>query len=443
VKNLNCKELSGAVVVPGDPGYEQARQDYNIAIEQYPAIIVYCFDEYDVANAICWSREKGFKLRIRSGGHNYAGYSNGTCKMVIDTSPMNQICVNTSDETVRVQAGTRLLPLYECLAKYGFGFPGGTCPTVAISGLVLGGGIGLSTRYLGLTADNLLAATMIDYQGRRLTVSEDCNSELFWALRGAGGGNFGVVTDYQFKVKRVDKITLIQLRWDDNQAARYRFLQVWQNWLPGLDYRVSMFGGIFQSGAWVNAFFYGSLEEARHLFQPLLEIPGITVENFQYIPFINAVKKIGAIYPKQEAFQAAGRFVQRRFSQAELANLIEIMDKAPTSRNSSIRVYSLGGAVRDMMNDNAFTDRQADYIIAIVSSWDDSRDAARHREWVEAGFDYIYTITNGSYINFPYSLTPKYQQAYYGSNLHRLQEVKEAYDPCNVFSFPQGIRLPL
>ncbi|WP_312199719.1 BBE domain-containing protein, partial [Anaerospora hongkongensis] len=287
------------------------------------------------------------------------------------------------------------------------------------------------------------AATMIDYQGRRLTVSEDCNSELFWALRGAGGGNFGVVTDYQFKVKRVDKITLIQLRWDDNQAARYRFLQVWQNWLPGLDYRVSMFGGIFQSGAWVNAFFYGSLEEARHLFQPLLEIPGITVENFQYIPFINAVKKIGAIYPKQEAFQAAGRFVQRRFSQAELANLIEIMDKAPTSRNSSIRVYSLGGAVRDMMNDNAFTDRQADYIIAIVSSWDDSRDAERHRAWVEEGFDYIYTITNGSYINFPYSLTPKYQQAYYGSNLRRLQEVKEAYDPCNVFSFPQGIRLPL
>ncbi|WP_446651655.1 FAD-binding oxidoreductase, partial [Anaerospora hongkongensis] len=149
---MNCKELSGAVVVPGDPEYEQARQDYNIAIEQYPAIIVYCFDEYDVANAICWSREKGFKLRIRSGGHNYEGYSNGTCKMVIDTSPMNQICVNTSDETVRVQAGTRLLPLYECLAKYGFGFPGGTCPTVAISGLVLGGGIGLSTRYLGLTA---------------------------------------------------------------------------------------------------------------------------------------------------------------------------------------------------------------------------------------------------------------------------------------------------
>ncbi|QDR82611.1 putative FAD-linked oxidoreductase YvdP [Sporomusa termitida] len=438
------KGLTGRVVVPSDSQYEQARQGYNKAINKYPAAIVYCLDYCDVANAILWSREQGVELRVRSGGHDYEGYSIGTCSLVIDTSPLNGIKINLADNTVNVQAGTRLLSLYEYLYKFGYTFPGGTCPTVAISGLVLGGGIGLSTRYLGLTADSLLEANMIDFAGRRLTANCCCNSELFWALKGAGGGNFGVVTDYKFKLKKVDGITVIQLRWDDNRAARNSFLQVWQGWLPHLDRRLSLFGGIYKEGAWVNAFFYGPPEEARQILQPLLNIPGLTLSNIAYVPFIEAVKIIGAMYPKREAFQAAGRFVQRHFSQAELEQILGIMDKAPSDRNSSIRVYSLGGAVRDIgAAETAFTYRQANYIIAIASAWEETDAAEAHREWVKAGFDYIYTITRGSYINFPYSQTPHYQQAYYGSNLRRLQCVKQTYDPYNLFRFPQSIELPL
>jgi FAD/FMN-containing dehydrogenase len=357
---------------------------------------------------------------------------------------MNRIKVNLADNTVDVQAGTRLLPLYEYLYKFGYTFPGGTCPTVAISGLVLGGGIGLSTRYLGLTADSLLEAKMIDYEGRQLTVNCNCNSELFWALKGAGGGNFGVVTDYKFRLQKVDRITVIQLRWDDNRAARNSFLQVWQSWLPHLDHRLSSFSGIYQEGAWVNAFFYGLPEEAKQILQPLLNIPGLTLENIKYVPFIEAIKIIGAMYPKREAFEAAGRFVQRHFSQEELGEILDIMDKAPSDRNSSIRVYSLGGAVRDIgADETAFTYRQANYIIAMASSWEKPDEAEAHMEWVKAGFDYIYTITRGSYINFPYNQTPNYQQAYFGSNLRRLQCVKMTYDPYNIFSFPQSIELPL
>jgi FAD/FMN-containing dehydrogenase len=442
VNILKCNGLTGKIVVPEDPDYEQARQEYNKAINQYPSIIVYCFDSSDVANAILWSIEQGIELRVRSGGHDYEGYSSGTCKLVIDTSCMDKIEVNTCDDTVRVQAGTRLLSLYECLYQYGYTFPGGTCPTVAISGLVLGGGIGLSTRCLGLTADSLLEANMIDFSGRNLTANYDCNAELFWGLKGAGGGNFGVVTDYTFSLKKVDKITVIQLRWDDNKAARNKFLQVWQEWLPHLDRRLSSFSGIYKLGAWVNAFFYGPEEEARQILQPLLNIPGLTFENIQYIPFIEAIKIIGAMYPKREAFQAAGRFVQRHFSQAELEELIEIIDKAPSAKNSSLRVYSLGGAVRDTEADEtAFRYRQADYILAIASSWENKSEAESHKQWVAAGFDYIHTITRGSYINFPYSRMPNYQQAYYGGNLRRLQYVKKAYDPCNLFRFPQSIKL--
>ncbi|MBU2703315.1 FAD/FMN-containing dehydrogenase [Sporomusaceae bacterium BoRhaA] len=437
--------LTGRVVTPGDPEYEQARQEYNEAIDSYPAAIVYCFNPCDVANAIIWSREQGIKLRIRSGGHNYEGYSTGTNKLVIDTTCMSDIKVDIPDGTVEVQAGTRLLSLYERLYQYGYTFPGGTCPTVAISGLVLGGGIGLSTRYLGLTADSLVEAVMVDASGNKLKANHDCNPELFWALRGAGGGNFGVVTGYKFRLsKKVNKITLIQLRWDNNTSARIQFLRVWQEWLPHLDRRMSAFGGIYKLGAWVNAFFYGRPEEARQILAPLLNISGITLDNIQYVPFIDAVKIIGAGYPKREAFQTAGRFVHRHFLQSELEKLIDIIDKAPSDRNSSIRVYSLGGTVRDTdINATAFFYRQADYIMAITSSWESKDEASAHKEWVKKGFDYIYTITRGSYVNFPYNRTPNYEQAYSGEYVPILRCVKKKYDPHNIFSFPQSIKIPL
>jgi len=445
VIRLKYKGLTGKVVTPGDPEYEQARQEYNEAINAYPAAIVYCFDPCDIANAILWSREHGIKLRIRSGGHNYEGYSTGTNKLVIDTTFMSDIKVNTADNTVEIQAGTRLLPLYERLYQYGYTFPGGTCPRVAISGLVLGGGIGLSVRYLGLTADSLIGAEMVDAGGNRLTANHDCNPELFWALRGAGGGNFGVVTGYKFRLlEKVNKITLIQMRWDNNAPARIRFLRVWQDWLPRLDRRMSAFGGIYKLGAGMNAFFYGQPAEAGQILEPLLHIPGLTLANIEYVPFIDAVKIIGAAYPKREAFQTAGRFVQRHFLQSQLETLIDIIDKAPSDRDSSIRVYSLGGAVRDTpVNASAFFYRHADYIMAISSSWERQDQAPVHTEWVKAGFNYIYAITRGSFVNFSYNQTPNYERAYYGEHVRRLQCVKKKYDPHNIFSFPQSIKLPL
>lgn len=435
--------LTGKVVVPGDPGYEEARQEYNEAIDAYPAVIVYCSDPCDVAGAILWSRERDIELRVRSGGHSYEGYSTGTNKLVIDTACMHHVKVDAAGGTVEVQAGGRLLPLYERLYRCGYAFPGGTCPSVAISGLVLGGGIGLSTRYLGLTADSLIEAEMVDARGKLLTANHACHPELFWALRGAGGGNFGVVTGYKFRLTEpVNKITLIRLRWDDNAPARIEFLRVWQEWLPHLDRRMSAFGGIYKLGAWINAFFYGRPKEAGQILEPLLNIPGLTLENINHIPFIDAVKIIGAGYPKREAFQTAGRFVQRPFAQSELAGLIDIMDKAPSDRNSSLRVYSLGGSVRDLEIDaTAFFYRQADYIMAIASSWQSEAEAPSHKEWVKAGFNYIYRITRGSYVNFPYSQTPDYERAYYGEHLRRLRRVKQEYDPCDVFSFPQSIKI--
>jgi len=438
---LEQEGLTGKVIWPCDPEYEQARQEYNRAIDEYPLAIVYCYNNQDVANAILWSEENQVRLRIRSGGHNYAGYSTGTEKLVIDTTLMNQIEIDTLNDVVKVQAGARLRKLYEILYEYGYAFPGGTCPTVAISGLVLGGGIGLSARYMGLTIDSLIEAEMVDAKGTILIANHNCNPDLFWALRGAGGGNFGVVTSFTFTLKKkIDKITLIQLKWNNNQPARLSFLSVWQEWLEDLDRRMSAFGRVYKQGALMYAFFYGKPDEARRLLEPILSIPGITFESIEYVDFIDAVSTIGNTYPKSEKFTDTGRFMYEHLSDHELCEIIEIIDKAPTDYNSFVKVYSLGGAVSDVMKNNtAFYYRKANYIMAISSSWEENDEAPINKEWVAEGFLYIKKLTLGSYVNFPYSKLKDYQMAYYGLYVNVLHDIKTKYDPSNVFSFPQSI----
>ncbi len=441
---MGAEGLTGKVIWPCNPEYEQARQEYNRDIDEYPIAIVYCCNDQDVANAIIWSQRNQIMLRIRSGGHNYEGYSTGTGKLVIDTTLMNKVEIDTINNTVKVQAGTRLGKLYQILYDKGYAFAGGTCPTVAISGLVLGGGIGLSTRYLGLTADSLIEVEMVDAKGDVLIANQSFHSDLFWALRGAGGGNFGVVTSYIFKLqKKVDKITLIQLEWNNNKRARFSFLSTWQKWLENLDRRISAFGRIYKQGALLVAFFYGKPEEAQRILEPMLSIPNITLKNIEYVDFIDAINTIGSIYPKSDRFQDTGRFMYKYLTKAELCNIISILDEAPTDYDSLIKVYSLGGAVSDVNSKKtAFFYRQAKYIIAISSSWEKSYESSVNKEWVGEGFRYIKKLTCGSYVNFPYHNLRDYEIAYYGEYIRILHRVKEKYDPCTVFSFPQSITLP-
>lgn len=438
---MDNQGLTGKVIWYGDPGYEQARKEYNRAINKFPLGIAYCCNQREVANAILWARKNDVEIRIRSGGHHYEGYSIGTGCLVIDTSLMNAIDVDTENNLVRVQAGTSLKRLYEVLYQNGYVFPGGTCPTVAISGLVLGGGIGLSMRYLGLTVDSLVEVEMVDAQGEKIIANRWQNSDLFWALRGAGGGNFGVVTAYTFKLlKKAEYITLIQLEWDNNQPARYKFLYTWQKWLEGLDRRMSSFARVYKQGVRLIAFFYGTPDEAKEVLEPLLRIPGITLASIEYVSFIDAVNIIGSTYPPSEKFSDTGRYVYKNLTVKQLKHLIAILDQAPTEYLSRIKVYSLGGAVQDVKtSQTAVFYRDARYIMAISSSWEKDNEAFINRVWVFKGFRYIRRITAGSYANFPYRFLINYEKAYFGGYRKRLQCIKTKYDPMNVFRFPQSI----
>lgn len=437
---MDFNELSGKVVTPCDDTYGISRLEYNLSINKFPLAINYCYKQEDVCVAIKWCRRNNVNIRIRTGGHNYEGYSTGNGVLIIDTSKMNKIEVNTESDTVKIQAGTKLASIYSTLAKYGMGFPGGTCPTVGISGVVLGGGIGLSTRLFGLAADNLVELELVNWKGELLTANEHENPELFWACRGAGGGNFGVAISYTFKTYKVDKITLIELRW--NAESRESFLNTWQHWLSTADKRISCFAGFSDNGIFLNSFFYGTPQEARKILEDFLSLDGLLPESrIEYVPFIDAVKAIFAQYGPPNKFQATGRFVYKKLTAETIQKLVELVNNSPIKNTGEIRLYSLGGKVKDLDNtDTAFFYRKAHYIMAITIEWNNKEEEAACKKWLAEGLRYIESFTEGSYINFPYLYLENYLYQYYGFNVKRLRKVKRIYDPYNIFKFQQSIK---
>ncbi|RDY27034.1 FAD-binding protein [Romboutsia weinsteinii] len=437
------------MITPNNPKYELARQEWNRSIQKFPLVIAYCEDYYDVSNAVCWAVENNVDIRIRSGGHNYEGYSTGNKAMVIDLSLMNKIKIDSCNNTVKIQGGVNFGKLYNTLATQGYPFPGGTCPTVAASGYSLGGGWGYSSRYLGLGCDSIIEVEIIDYEGDLLVANDYIHSDLFWALRGAGGGNFGVVVSITFKLPpKVDKVTFFEITYPNSSPqTQIEFLNIWQKWIVSTDRKINMNAYLYNSesdGIYIYArgIYYGIPDNARELLYPFFNIYS-SYSNIEYLPFIEAINIIAASYPPYEKFKTTGRFSTRYYSCFELEGIVDIVNqKRPKgSILTSINVYGLGGKTKDVGKfDTAFYYRNANYILAIQSVWEDNEYKEYSLKWVEENFKYLYCITEGSYINFPYLELPYYQCNYFGENVPRLKCVKHKYDPCNTFNFPQSIR---
>lgn len=437
---MRFRGLTGKVITPSDKEYDILRLEYNLDINKFPLAIVYCYDHIDVSNAIKWSRRNCIELRIRTRGHNYEGYSTDTDVLVIDISCMSKIDIDTENDIAVIQAGSMLGSIYSKLADQGYGFNGGTCPTVGISGLVLGGGIGLSCRNFGLVTDNLLEIQIVNENGILITANDHSNSEFFWACRGAGGGNFGVAISYTFKVHKVNKITVIQLRW--NEVSREDFFNLWQCFLKTANKKISCFAGFNKEGIYLNGFFYGSKSEAEKVLRKFLLLPGL-LENssIEYVPFICAVRAIASFYGPPNRFKATGRFVYKTLSEKNIKKLVEYVDNSPGEDNCFIRLYSLGGEIKELAsNYSAYYYRNAQYIIGITADWEKDDDAELYKNWVAEVLKYVKTLTDGSYVNFPYANLKDYGNEYYGKNYPHLKEVKKIYDPDDIFNFQQSIK---
>jgi len=435
-------ELTGRIVLPKDPLYNSSRQEFNTFFNKFPLVIVFAQETKDVVNAIRWARYRGVPLRMRSGRHNYEGLSVLNGGLVIDVSEMKQVEINHEQGTVTLQTGLRDFEMTQQLAAQGLVVPPGLCPTTGVAGFTLGGGQSSLSRPLGLAIDNLLETEIVDSNGCVLHASADHNADLFWALRGGGGGNFGVCTSLRFRAHKIDTVAYAAINW--GLADLEPVLNVWQEYtLPGADVRFTPLLSISsgeQSLLLAQGVFLGPVEELRRLLRPLLRTGSPGSVFIKEIPWVEAAARIGETQPgNPEPFKSVGPFVDELLPDEAIGIIRRFITNPPTS-SVAVLFHGLGGAVADVPdNDTAYFYRKALSNLSIFATWSEAEGAGPGIHWVEQFRKDMQPFTHGIYVNTQDLSISNWQRAYYGCNFEQLTRVKAKYDPENFFRFPQSI----
>ena len=435
-------ELTGRIVFPNDSQYNISRQVFNTFFNRFPYVIVFAQETRDVINAVIWARYWDIPIRLRSGRHNYEGLSVLDAGIVIDVSEMKQVEIDYNYHTVTVQTGLRDYQLALDLGEQGLVVPPGLCPTTGIAGYTLGGGQSSLSRPWGLAIDNLLEAEMVTADGCVLRANSNQNADLFWALRGGGGGNFGVCTSFCFRTHEIDTVAYTQINW--NLQDLRPVLNTWQNYtLPCSDKRLTPLLTIAsgdQSLLMMQGVFLGSSNELMYLLQPLLESASPIDMTLVEIPWVDAAARIAATQPDSpEAFKSVGPFVYDLLPDNAI-DIIEQYINEPATSSVSVFFHGLGGAVAEIPEDaTAYFYRKALSNISYFSTWNKPEDAALGIRWVEDFRKDMCIYTKGVYVNTPDLSLKNWKNLYYGCNFHRLTKVKAKYDPANIFHYPQSI----
>lgn len=449
MKNIDYLGLTGEIITKESFEYKESIKAWNRAIKKYPLVIIYCHNEEDVSNAVLWARENSIKIRVRSGAHSYEGYSTGDDVAVIDVSKMNQIKIDGNSGYVKIGGGVRNREIYEVLGAKGYLFPGGGCPTVGVVGLILGGGWGYSSRFLGLACDSLIEVEMINYEGEILILNKESNSDLFWACMGSGGCNFGIITSMTIKLKeKIDQGTLININFPSiSEEDNIKVIQTLQEIYKDLDRKMNLKTAIYNSaergrGVKITGLFYGDSKRARKILAKLRDITSSIEFDVRDMSVLECNRFIQDSHPDYEKYKSTGRFVYKDYSYEEIKNLIEIIDSpSEGSTYAAISFYGAGGAISDINNlDTAFYYRDAKFIMGIQSVWEDDECSSLNKEWLKERFKIIKELTKGSFVNFPLDELENYEDEYYAENADRLKQIKVKYDPFNVFNYPQVIR---
>lgn len=457
------KSLTGIVLAPGDPGYDEARLDYNTALPPtFPRYIDYTRAIVDVSRAVRFARGHCLRLRARSGGHSYEGYSVVTGGVVADVSPLNRVKVNQTSGIAEVGAGTRLLDVYQRLWDQArVTIPAGSCPTVGTAGLTLGGGFGLVSRAFGLTVDPVVALEMVSARGEVILANASHHPDLFWASRGGGGGNFGIVTRFWFRTFPVGIVTTFAILWPWNELAEVmRSFQLWAD--PGrLDRRIvpllkltsKLAGQVLAIGE-----FLGRKEELIPLLRPLTTTGHPIRVTLTERSYIDAVYYFAGVKPGEpellaqgpppgtlttppghEMFKNTSAYQMELFPDAAIRTMIRHL---AASRNPATLVQfdGMGGAISDVpVHATAFPHRRARASLQYQAYWERPGEATENVRWVEDFRRAMLPWTRGAYVNYIDRFNEDWPRAYYDGNLEGLIRVKRRYDPNNVFRFPQGL----
>ena len=449
--------VQGTVVTSADAAYDSARRLYSPRFDDVrPGAIVFCNSAQDVWRTVRWSRRHSIRVVARSGGHSYAGYS--TCRgVIVDVSRMNGVSVDHAAGTATIGAGALLIDVVQGLAQEGVAIPAGSCPTVGIAGLTLGGGHGFSGRAWGLTCDNVRSLKIVTAGGQLLLASTTQHPDLYWACRGGGAGQFGIVTSFVFGTHAVSDVVTYRATWSWSDAAK--IVAAWQAWAPNApDELFSMCDLIATDGPGgpivaSNGQYFGSESGLQSLLQPLVSAATPQSMTIRTRSFLNAaldwancsdvarchIGVSGAEVGRSD-FLAKSDYVATALPSAGIQTLIQRIEQRqndPALGGGSVLMDAYGGAInRVPKGATAFVHRDQLFSMQYVAGSSTNADADWLRAFRAAMAPYVSGQAYQNYID-PELAQPNV--AYYGTNLPRLRTVKARYDQKNVFRFARSV----
>ncbi len=443
--------MSGGVLQPGDSGYDVARKVYNAMIDRRPRLIARCADVADVVASVRFAGETGLPVAVRGGGHNGGGL--GVCDdgIVIDLSPLKGIRVDPRERTVRVGGGCTWGDVDRATHAFGMATPGGVLSTTGVGGLTLGGGLGYLTRRYGLVIDNLLAADMVLADGRRVTAGADENPDLFWAIRG-GGGNFGIVTSFRFRLHPLDTVHAGVTLWEIDRApevmAFYRdFIRTAPEEIngvfafltvpPEVPVPAALHNRIMCGIVWCHA---GPPERFEETFRPVRRFPPPAFEFVAPMPYPALQAMFDALYPPGLRNYWKGDFVNDLGDEA-IALHAKHGAELPTPL-SLMHLYPVNGAAHRVGPEaTAWSYRDATWAQIIFAVNADPAHDDRMTGWANAYWKALHPHSaGGAYVNMMMHDEGQDRiRAAYRDNYDRLVAIKSRYDPANFFRINQNI----
>ncbi len=451
-----ARQLRGRLLRPGDRGYLVASVPYNKRYADIrPGGVAMCADAADVRTALRWARRYRMPFAARSGAHSYGGYS-ASRGLIISLATMDSVRVDRGSMTIRVGAGTRIRDFYAALAGTGVAAPTGRCPSVGLSGLLLGGGFGFTSRHLGLTCDSLLETEVVTASGAILRVSPQSHPDLFWACQGGGGGNFGINTRFTLRATRVGDVSVYRLEWPWREAGAA--LDAVQSLMSGapdtLSCRVGLdvsgggpaTGGTPKRGVSAIGLYFGPSHELAALLAPVLAAAWPSVQVIEDRTYLAAAAALASNVPF-DRFASKSHFLGAPLPGAGVDTAIRWIERWPGSSNpggAGMTLFAWGGAInRVAPAATAFVHRDAAFLMDTETTWtarDSPRVVSANLDWLAGMYHSLAPFSNAqAYQNFIDPALRDWKTAYYGENLPRLTAVKRRYDPADAFRFAQSI----
>lgn len=450
-----ARATSGVLITRGSPAYRGAQQEVNTRYSGVrPLAVLRARNASDVRAAVRWCAKYDVKIAARSGGHSYAGYSTVQGGLIVDLGRLNGIRVAPGGKTVQVGGGVRLIDMYSTLANRGLTVPGGSCPTVGVGGLSLGGGVGLAGRALGTTADNIQSLTVVTADGKAVTASARQNPDLYWACRGGGGGNFGIVTGFTYTTHAVRSASYFfaTFEWEDVADVVAR----WQRWAPNAPPELfslcALETGSGSPSLTVFGQYMGTSAALRRTLNGLTSAAQPRSLEVGTSAYIDLVLRWAGCLDESPAscrklpyapFAAKSSYVLTPMSARGIATMASWIERrqSQSAGTGAILLDSYGGAINEVAADaTAFVHRDAIYSCQFIAYWAGQGPQSTALSWIRGFYAAMRPyVSQYAYQNYIDPDLASWKNAYYGSNYGRLVDVKKQYDPDDLFRFRQSI----